>query len=360
MARNNNCIQKISRNGTTAYKVAIRRRGFPAVFKSFARYADAEAFRDRALREQETRAAYGCNVNLTLAEVVQGYKASDEYPRLRSDRGRYLTHWEGRLGTAKLASLNRNAYQHEAAGLSQSGKCKATVATYMAALGTLLKFGTRKMAADARALAEFRCCSFSAQSNVRGRALEPEEVRRLLAAADAARWPHWGLLVRLALTTAARRGELMGRVRRDVDLDAGTILVPVSKNGDSRTLIVTGEVLDRLRARCEGLESDDLLFPGRKRTTPLDPKKSWATLVSKAGLPDDCTMHWLRKTAATTLLRAGVDIASVAKVTGHRTHSVLLKHYASAGEARQREVVMQHAALMLGAAAPAAQQADAR
>ncbi len=49
---------------------------------------DARAFEERILREQESRAAYGCNVNLTLAEVIDAYVASDEYAArpLRSDR----------------------------------------------------------------------------------------------------------------------------------------------------------------------------------------------------------------------------------------------------------------------------------
>jgi len=100
--------------------------------------------------------------------------------------------------------------------------------------------------------------------------------------------------------------------------------------------------------RGRALEADDLLFPGGKRTTPLDPRKSWASLVREAGLPSDCTMHWLRKTAATTLLRAGVDFASAQKVTGHKMASVLLRHYASSSEVRQREVITQYASLLLG------------
>jgi integrase len=187
--------------------------------------------------------------------------------------------------------------------------------------------------------------------------LEPEEVRRLIEAADAARWPLWGLLVRLALGTAARKSDLLKRRRCDVDLHAGTITVPVAKNGDTKVMILTGDLLERLKTRCDGLESGALLFPGRKKTTPLDPKKSWPKLVQAAGLPDDCTLHWLRKTTATRLLRAGVDVASVAAVTGHRTHAVLLRHYASAGEARQREVVTQHAALLLSTFPASAAQA---
>jgi site-specific recombinase XerD len=108
-------------------------------------------------------------------------------------------------------------------------------------------------------------------------------------------------------------------------------------------MFVIGETLDLPNSRRDHLRPDDLLFLGRKKRTPLDPKKGWKGMVKRGGLPEDCTLHWLRKTCATRLLRAGVDIASVAKVTV-TVHTVLLKHYASAGEARQREVVTQHAA----------------
>jgi hypothetical protein len=177
-------IQKITRLDGTAYKVQIRRRGFPSAFRTFSRYSDARAFEERILREQEVRAAYGCNVNLTLAEAIDAYTASDDYASLRSDRSAYHAHWKRRLGDRKLGSLHRAVYQGEAEQLAQAGRSRATVATFMSALGTELKYATRKMAADARALAEFRCCPFSAQSAVRGRALETDEMRRLIAAAD--------------------------------------------------------------------------------------------------------------------------------------------------------------------------------
>ena len=66
----------------------------------------------------------------------------------------------------------------------------------------------------------------------------PDEVRRLIAAADRAKWQHWPLVVRLYLMTAARKSEILRRCRKDVDLDAGTILVPITKNGEPRTMIV--------------------------------------------------------------------------------------------------------------------------
>lgn len=351
-------IQKVTRNGTTRYKVVLRRRGFPSTFKTFDRYGDAQAFESRSLREQGNRAAYGCNVNLTVADVIEAYKASDQYKALRSNRDSYHDHWKERLGQTKLANLTRATFQHEADRLAKGGRdgsrSKATVAIYMSALGSELKFAVQRMFADSRALSEFRCCAFSCQSKVRGRALEPNEVRSLLGAADNAKWKHWPLVVRLLLMTAGRKADVFQRRRADVAFadDGATITVPVTKNGDSKAMFIpTGEVYDLLKARCEGLEPGALLFPGRKKTTALDPKKSWPKLVEAAGLPEDCSLHWLRKTSITTLLRQGVDVASVAKISGHRTHAVLLRHYASAGEARQKEVARLNASALLGLAA---------
>jgi hypothetical protein len=87
-------IQKIARDGATTYKVQKRRRGLPSVFKTFDRYSEAKAFEERSQREQKVRAALGCNVNLTVREVIEAYLESDEYAKLRSDRSSYLAHWK--------------------------------------------------------------------------------------------------------------------------------------------------------------------------------------------------------------------------------------------------------------------------
>jgi hypothetical protein len=112
--------------------------------------------------------------------------------------------------------LKRAVYQGEAQWLvgnaGPRGRSPQTVAVFMSSLGKVLKYATRALAADARALAEFRYCSFAAESKVRGRALEADEITSLLAAAAAARWPHWGLLVRLLLTTAGARATFWSAV----------------------------------------------------------------------------------------------------------------------------------------------------
>jgi hypothetical protein len=63
-------IQKIVRAGQIAYKVQIRRKGFPSTFQTFARFSDARSFEKRTLREQAAMCAYGCNVHLTVEEAI--------------------------------------------------------------------------------------------------------------------------------------------------------------------------------------------------------------------------------------------------------------------------------------------------
>jgi integrase len=60
----------------------------------------------------------------------------------------------------------------------------------------------------------------------------------------------------------------------------------------------------------------------------------FADAIDKAGLPDDCVLHGLRKTAATRLADAGCTEGEIMAVTGHRT-SRMVAHYTKAASKRK-------------------------
>jgi len=77
------------------------------------------------------------------------------------------------------------------------------------------------------------------EDNGRVRFLSPEERDRLLAAARISVSPKLYLLILIAITTGARRGELLGLRIRDLDLEAKVATVHTSKNGEPRVLPLT-------------------------------------------------------------------------------------------------------------------------
>jgi integrase len=86
------------------------------------------------------------------------------------------------------------------------------------------------------------------ESSGRVRFLDDSERERLLATCRVSEWPGLYPLVLLALTTGARRGELIELKWSDVDLKAGRATLRVTKNRDPRTLALTGRALEEVRA----------------------------------------------------------------------------------------------------------------
>ena len=74
------------------------------------------------------------------------------------------------------------------------------------------------------------------ESRGRTRFLSDEERTALLAACAQSDWPALHALVLLAITTGARRGELVSLKWADVDLKAGRAILHDTKNGEQRTL----------------------------------------------------------------------------------------------------------------------------
>ena len=60
----------------------------------------------------------------------------------------------------------------------------------------------------------------------------------------------------------------------------------------------------------------------------------FADAIEKAGLPDDCVLHGLRKTAARKLAEAGCTEKQIQAVTGHVT-SRMVAHYTKGADQRR-------------------------
>jgi integrase len=81
----------------------------------------------------------------------------------------------------------------------------------------------------------------------RVRFLSDDERQRLLHSCNASRNRFLYTLVVLALSTGARKMELLSLTWRDIDLQRGSITIHESKNDERRTLPLTGVALDLIR-----------------------------------------------------------------------------------------------------------------
>jgi integrase len=122
-------------------------------------------------------------------------------------------------------------------------------------------------------------------------------------------------LVRLALNTACRKGELLNLRWENVDLEAGHVIITKQGKGTNKANVQRPVILNR--------EAIDVLKRWKRQTggqgrvfAVVSIKRAWASLLKRAKI-EAFRFHDLRHDTASQLVMRGVDIYSVSKILGH-------------------------------------------
>ena len=152
----------------------------------------------------------------------------------------------------------------------------ATVNRYIATLSHLFSFAVKeRRLIDRNPVGDIRR---EKEPRGRTRLLSDEERAALLAACVKPDWPPLHALVLLAITTGARRGELVSLKWADVDLKVGRATIHDTKNGEQRTLPLAGKALEALRQlKLQDSARSEYLFPSP--TVVLDPETGSRSLI---------------------------------------------------------------------------------
>jgi integrase len=157
------------------------------------------------------------------------------------------------------------------------------------------------------------------EDNARTRFLTEEEEARLLAHCN----PHLKPLVITALHTGFRKSELLSLRWANVDFRHRLIKVEAAytKTHEARSVPMTETLTATLKSlkmsAADG--STDSVFGYRNVT------KSFVRAVKRAGIVD-FTFHDLRHTFASRLVMAGVDLATVKELMGHKHITMTLRY----------------------------------
>ena len=170
----------------------------------------------------------------------------------------------------------------------------------------------------------------------RVRFLSDEERESLLEACRDDQALH--TIIVIALSTGARRGEILNLKWSDIDTTRGFIYLEETKNGERRTLPLTGYALEQVMALRKVRRMDTLLvFPGRNPQKPLYIDNSFGKALEAAGI-EDFRFHDLRHSAASYLAMNGASLAEIADVLGHKTLQ-MVKRYSHISDQHTASVV---------------------
>ena len=348
-------ITKVERKDGFVYRVQIRRNG-KYISRNFTRKRDADAFARQIEGNMESFKAL-LNRELrgnTLADLIERYiglwtgKDSSTIARLAWWKDNYgtrtLAEFDGdvvREALEKLRTGTVRRYQGLTAGVQETDRRRApaTVNRYLTSLGGLFRlaimrgwFGLKENPAHG--------IGRETENNDRhGKRLSEPQREALLDACDASAWSGMGLVVRLALATGMRRGEIEGLRWGNVDLAEGLIQLTDMKNNDPRLVPLIPDAHRRLTEWAEVRRiGSELVFPSSSNPKrPFNFNAAWQKALEVSGI-QDFRFHDCRHTAASYLTDAGVNHVIVAEILGRRTLA-MIKRYSQGSTEAKREAL---------------------
>ncbi|MBI4006297.1 MAG: site-specific integrase [Gammaproteobacteria bacterium] len=315
------------KNGIVRYRAQIRLRGYPQQSATFNRRTDAKTWASQtevAIKEGRHFKTAEAKRH-TAAEMIDRY-IQNVLPGKGSHRSNQLiqlTWWKDRIGHYLLADITPQLITQQKDELLAGApdykhkRSEATCNRYLAALSHCFTIAVQDWGwLEDNPLRNVRKYK---EAPGRVRYLSDDERERLLKACMESQNPALYPIVVLALSTGARRDEILSLKWEQIDLKEGRITVYKTKNKEIKTLPLTGHALSEVKKLNKIRHIDtDLLFPGRDKSKPIDPRAPWEAALKKARV-ESFRFHDLRHTTASYLAQGGASPFEIAEVLGHKT-----------------------------------------
>lgn len=332
---------RITKDKRRRVLATIRKRGFPVVCKTFPTKASAKAWAERVEVEMTSGSFYDRleAERHTLGDAIDRYletKIEHLSANERRNRRQQLEVWREFHGSESLIALTPAAITRTLEKLARR-RAPSTVNRYRAALSGVLRAaaGPWQWLDDS----PLRRVPPMREPKGRDRMLSREELEKLLRACRDSEDSRIEGIVRLALATGARQGELMGLRVADVDFERGAAILRNTKNGETRSVPFSSRAKEALIEQTRVAHFSGYVFgvdKTRPGTPPSFPKRVWGEVVEAAGI-EDFRFHDLRHTAASYLAMSGASLVELAAFLGHKTLQ-MVKRYSHLTESHSAEV----------------------
>jgi len=250
----------------------------------------------------------------TIDRLWIEYKANRSLKGIAQDESRYRNYVEPLLGNKEsvdILPLDIDRLRRK----KLKGKSPQTIKLTLALLRRIINFGASRQLCPPLPFS----IEMPSVNNVKTEDLTQEQLRSLLDAIEADGNKQVANLMKMALFTGMRRGELFNLRWEDVDPERGFITIRDPKGGSNQKIPLN----DAARQLLENHPKTDspYVFPGRKGDKRTDAKKAVNRIKKKAGLPKDFRpLHGLRHFYASMLASSGkVDMYTLQKLLTHKS-----------------------------------------
>jgi len=328
-------VQRVGRPGSERmYYIVFKRDGQVHEEKVGRQYSDdmtiaraarirAERIENKRLSRKEIRALKEAEKNekmnrWSIDRLWLEYRNQQPNPKsksLRTDQSRFDKYLNPTFGDKEPKELIQLDVDRLRVNLLKK-RSPQTVKHVLALLKRTINFGQSKQLS---AGCDFKI-SLPTVDNFKTEDLTAEQLAKLVKVLNEDHNVQVANLMRLALLTGMRRGELFKLQWSDVDFERGFITIRNPKGGSTQMIPMNKGAREVLKNHPR-LEGTTYIFPGREGKERTDIKRAITRIKGNAGLPKDFRpLHGLRHVYASMLASSGkVDLYTLQKLLTHKS-----------------------------------------
>lgn len=317
------------------WRAVIRIKNHPTVCDHFDRKEEAEDWaRETERKIKQGQYAPNRARDKTVADLIDLYikDAVIDHHKAVKDSVRQLNYFRDTLGKYALAYITPELLLKERRKLldtpvkNNAQLNPSTVNRYFSTLSGAFRFACKNL----RWIDENPCTNLLKLKSKpkERRVLVGEEDIQLLKACQQSQSPYLYCIVLMALTTGARKSEILSLSWDAIDFDNCIAHIKDSKNGQPRKVGLVDSLVQELKRLHQNRDPrKPLVFASKTAFGKIDIKKAWHTALNRAGIKN-FVFHGLRHNfcsvggglgASGTQLRAQLGHSS-SRMTDHYSH----------------------------------------
>ena len=305
------------------WQAIVRRKGYPSQSKTFNLYKDAEKWARQQERLFDTHrwVDYSEAERTTLYELICRYEEEISVTKrgAKVEKFRLELFKHSEIAKYSVASVSRQMiaeWRNQRLAQVSSG----TVLRELQILSHIFTVAMQEWGIhlNSNPVGSIRKPQ---AGKPRDRVLSDEERINLLKACGQCKNPWVKPVVIFALETAARRGEILGLMWKDVDLKKRIAKLTETKTGSPRAIPLPPSCCQMLQTLPRSI--DGKVFP----ITIEALKQAYQRAVRRAEI-EDLTFHDLRHDALTRLAKMGFSVLELRAISGHTTTTMLQRYVA--------------------------------
>ena len=290
------------RDGMTAYKASLIR---------------SQRIQKTQINEDSNDNAKYLDIKITTFDSLYfEYFKFKKSKYIKYDKYRYKKYIQNRFGSKQHESISLEELRDFKNEIS-IGLKPATIKHVLELLRRLSNFGVKYQMTKGLSFP----IEMPTLNNQKTETLTEEELKRLLSAMDQDSDQNIAKIMKMALFTGMRKGEIFNLMWTDIDFINRLITIRNPKSGRDEHIPMNQSTYDLLKSHPKHDLNYELVFPNKFGKKRVDIRKGVDRIKKRAGIPKEFRgMHGLRHVFASRLASSGkVDLYRIQKLLTHKS-----------------------------------------